>query len=96
MASSSTIDLHSHTASERRRKARQDPSPDPIEELEEDVGSQEATDDNITDEDAHLLILDERVDEDRQASPIPGGSEDLSILVSFRTHLAMSRWRGEV
>ena len=32
---------------------RQDPSPDLIEESEEDVASQEATNDDIADEDAH-------------------------------------------
>ena len=39
VASSSTTDRHRPTASERRRKARQDPLPDPIEESEEDVAS---------------------------------------------------------
>ena len=43
---------------------RQDPSLDPIEESEEDVASQEATNDDIADDDAHPLIPKERVDED--------------------------------
>ncbi|RWR85184.1 serine/threonine-protein phosphatase 7 long form [Cinnamomum micranthum f. kanehirae] len=71
IVSSSTTDHHRSTASERRRKAQQDPSPDPIDELEEDVAVQEATYDDITDKDAHLLILEERVDEDHHAGPIP-------------------------
>ena len=96
VVSSSTADRHRSTASERRRKARHDPSLDPIEESEEDVASQEPTDDDIADENAHPLILEERVDEDHQAGPIPGGPEDLSILISFRTHIALSIWEGEV
>lgn len=64
MVSSFITDRHRPTALERRRKARQDPSLDPIEELEEDVASQEPTDDDIADEDAHSLIPEERVDED--------------------------------
>ncbi|RWR98345.1 serine/threonine-protein phosphatase 7 long form [Cinnamomum micranthum f. kanehirae] len=95
MASSSATDRHRPMASERSRKAQQDPISDPIEESEEDVATQEATDDDITDEDAHLFIPEERVDEDRHACPIPGGPEDLSVLISFRTHIAMSIWRGE-
>ena len=47
VVSSSTIDRHRPTASKRRCKARQYPSPDPIKESEEDVASQEATDDDI-------------------------------------------------
>ena len=96
MTSSSTIDRHRPTASKRRHNALQDPSSNLIEESEEDVASQEVTDDDITDEDAHLLIPEEMVDEDRQAGPIPGGPEDLSVLVSFRTYIAMSIWGGEV
>ena len=96
MVSSSTTDRHRPTASKRKRKALQDPSPNPIEESEEDVASQEATDDDIADEDVHPLIPEERVDEDHQAGPIPGGQEDLSVLISFRTHIALSIWGGEV
>ena len=96
VASSSKTDHHRHTASERRRKAQQDPSPDPIVESEEDVASQEATNDDFTDEDAHLLILEERVDQDYQAGPIPGGLKEAYVLVSFSTHIAMSIWGGEV
>ena len=48
VASSSTTDLHRPIASEQRCKARHDPSPDPIEKSEEDVASQEAIDDDIT------------------------------------------------
>ena len=43
-----------------------------------------------------MLIPEERVDEYRQTGPIPAGPEDLSVLVSFRTHIAMSIWGGEV
>ena len=60
------------------------------------MASQEATYDDITDEDAHLLIPEERVDEDHQACPIPGGPKDFSILVNFRTHIAMLIWGREV
>ena len=87
-ASSSTLERHRPTWSDWICKAWQDPLPDPIEELEEDATSQEATDDDIIDE-AQSVIPEERVGEDRQAGPIPGGPEDLSVLVSFRTHVAM-------
>ncbi|XXG73523.1 hypothetical protein AAC387_Pa07g2428 [Persea americana] len=40
VASSSTTDRNRPTASAQRRKAQQDPSPDPVEESEEDVASQ--------------------------------------------------------
>ena len=96
VATSSTTDRHRPTASEQRRKAQQDPNPDPIEESKEDVASWEATDDDIIDEDAQPVILEERVDEDCQAGPIPRGWDDLSVLVSFKTHIAMSTWIGEV
>ena len=56
VVSSSTTYRHRPTAFERRRKARQNPSSDPIKESEEDVASQEGTDDDIADEDAHPLI----------------------------------------
>ncbi|XXG47705.1 hypothetical protein AAC387_Pa02g2305 [Persea americana] len=88
-------DRHRPTASERRCRARQYLSPNPIEESEDDVASQEPTDNDIANEDAHPLIPEERVDEDHQASPIPGGPEDLSVLISFRTRIALSIWVGE-
>ena len=96
VVSSSTTDRHKLTASEQRRKAGQDLSPDPMEESEEDGASQEATDDDIANEDVHPLIPEERVDNDHQAGPIPDGSEDLSVLISFRTHIALLIWGGEV
>ena len=62
----------------------------------EDVASQESTNDDIIDEDVQPVIPKERVDEDRRAGPIPSGLEDFFIPVSFRTHITMSIWGGEV
>ena len=50
----------------------------------------------MTKEEAQPIISEERVAEDRQPSPILSDPEDLFVIVSFKTHIAMSIWIGEV
>lgn len=70
------------TASTRRRRAR------PAELIISDAPSPPA---EAVDED-----MPARDEEDEAVGPCPGGPQDESVLISFRTHIAASIWRQQV
>lgn len=70
------------TASARRRRARI-ASPEPA-HMPSDSPESEHDD------------MPARGEDDESVGPCPGGPEDESVLISFRTHIAASIWRQQV
>ena len=85
--SSSTADCQWPTTSERRCRLQQDPLLEPV---EEDVDS--SSYDSSDKEAQPSSPLGTATEEGHN----PGGLADLSVLESFRTHIAVSIWNGEV
>ena len=100
-ATPSTTGRQRPTASERRRKVQHDPLP-------ESSSDDDASEDEAGPSRPRMAPAGEDSSSDDQAQPsspippasgdgpIPGGPSDLSVLVSFRTHVAISIWDGEV
>ncbi|RWR97831.1 serine/threonine-protein phosphatase 7 long form [Cinnamomum micranthum f. kanehirae] len=88
-ASSSTSIRQRPTASERRRKMVQDPLPEPVDEDIESSSEDDSSGDEAGPSSPPQLATA------AGDGPIPGGPADLSVLVSIRTHVAISIWDGE-
>ena len=86
-ASSSTAGRQRPTASERRCRLQQDPLPEPEEE-DVDSSSDNSSDEEVQPSSPPGVAVEE--------GHIPGSSADLSVLESFRMHIAVSIWNGEV
>ena len=97
-ASTSTAVRQQPTASERRRKNRQDPLPESSDdESEEDsqpsTPMEAAREDPVSDQGAQPSSPETAA---AGEGPIPGGPTDLSVIPSVRTHVAIPIWHGEV